>query len=526
MEILTTARANFHRAVEESRSASLPDAGGRWATYCANARMMIERFASPEEAIYHAQVRAGFETRHTGPDLDGHVWSMEIAIARDFPQFADKLHSFSESPLSARETLTTRDGWLTSSPLCYHAYKIMSILSHLQPSSVVEIGGGTGGPARAWLTNDLHRPRFYVNIDFPESLFYAEVFLRAAAPELITGYLHAGTPFPEDCHVVLCPIANMDEVCRQPIDLLINSGSMQEMSDDYIAFYMDKIERSRWDHFYSINYFGQSITDRRESMNLASPVLSKNWRTTFHTLTPAAHSGTLEALFERQQAPNEQLTLDAARRALLMRPIDTLEKWFTAFDAVRQTDPSALWMDVAAAAAIDMPYVPKETLYLARRAANRPIDQFFLKSLEDLAHAADYVRSQEEVGGTADETLVTVNGIAYEIVPEQLGGYLEYVMDCGDRVDLAGWAGDTLRDAPAECVVAAVNGRIVRRASFLGERADVEAGWGAGLKPCQFSIEVGIAGETPTVRLFALTSAFKALPIKPEQHASTVCEIV
>ena len=44
---------------------------------------------------------------------------------------------------------------------------------------ICEIGGGFGAPARLFLTNGYRRPRSYVIADLPESLFFAECFLRA-----------------------------------------------------------------------------------------------------------------------------------------------------------------------------------------------------------------------------------------------------------------------------------------------------------------------------------------------------------
>ena len=140
-------------------------------------------------------------------------------------------------------------------------------VSYSKPACVMEIGGGYGAPGRVWLTNDLHRPDTYIDADLPESLFYAEIFLRANFPDIQVTYIHApndldntqNTAKQRPPHIILCPASRIDLLSDYPVDLLVNTGSMQEMTDDFIIYYNEWLDASKCQLFYSANYFAQRI---------------------------------------------------------------------------------------------------------------------------------------------------------------------------------------------------------------------------------------------------------------------------
>ena len=513
------ARENLNRAIKDGETRHLPDAGGRWKNYCDHARVVIERFLTPQEIIHYVQsANTGFETRQTGQALIDHARSMDMACESMFPEFAEHIPTFVETPLSTPDTAMVLQGRLVSAPLLWHMRIIMGIVRHCRPRTILEIGGGYGAPGRVWMTNGLHRPDIYIDVDFPESLFYAEVYLRSAAPDIDVVYLHEGVAL-DPAHrprIVLCPIANMEAVLGLPIDLIVNTGSMQEMSDEYVAFYMDKIERSTAKRFYSLNYFSLPFAGRHESMNMAAPTMGRDWSTELEVLHPAERPNTAEILFLRTGETPDALCV--AEAALSREPPTDAAAFLSLFNAVRRVDRSDLLMDAAAKAVLGMPYVPKEALWLARRAApTSATGKVVLRMLEQMAAESDLYQIQDRtVSGRIDDDKLLVDGICFSIV-DRSGGSIEAVMELVGAAEVAGWAGDSRSNRPASAIVAAVNGIVVARTAPVGRRQDIEAGYGSGIQPAQFTMRVPLPeacpGSVPLIRTFALTVDNKAAPL-------------
>src|SRR5262249_60577060 len=62
-------------------------------------------------------------------------------------------------------------------------------------------------------------------------------------------------------------------------DLVINMGSMQEMTERWVGTYMTWLDKIDVKYFYSLNYAGQPLFTMGESRNLWSPRLSAKWMT-------------------------------------------------------------------------------------------------------------------------------------------------------------------------------------------------------------------------------------------------------
>ncbi len=385
--IVAVARAHFRSAANDPRNQALPDAGWRWHAYCVKARERIAELTHPLEIIHSVQrPGAGFEARMTGEALAEHTALLERVCVQLFPDFVDRLASFAETELSAPETVTEINGRLVSTPLYNHVMHTLRCLSFDRPKRVLEIGGGYGAPGRVWMTNDAHRPDFYVDVDFPESLFFAEVYLRATMPHLPIGY------FGEEASdlktgILLCPIARLGDLLAQhDFDLIVNTGSMQEMSEAYVEFYMQAIARARCDAFYSANYFAQPIGELLESMNFAAPVLRPDWSAVasyFHD----SGSRSVAEVFYRRIGRRRGAVREIWRLITAGQPRNGQE-FMALFDAARRLgSPGPLspyrWIlsHVTRATMNRMPSVPKEALFLARPAR----DNRLLNRLETLA---------------------------------------------------------------------------------------------------------------------------------------------
>lgn len=514
--IVETARANFRRAISDGEAKKLPDPGRRWDNFCSHARLVIERFSDPGEVIRYAQSpNAGFETRQTGTTLIEHAQSLEGWLERTHPNFERYFASFAETPLSVPETTTTMRGRLVSGPLYWHMVVILRCLSWMRPQMVMEIGGGIGGVGRLWMTNGFHRPRVYINVDFPESLFYADVYTRTTAEHLEVVYLHEGAAPPArqfDC-VVLCPIANIDLLLDWPIDLIANTGSMQEMTDEYVAFYMDKIQRSRSNKFYSFNNFAEPLDGRPEMMCTAAPALGGDWSAEYRVYHASEHGGTAEMLFAR--TGRDAGLVAAAEAALAAGPPRDNAAFLELFDSVRRLETGPLLMEAAANAILGLPYIPREALYLARRAGeNSAAGKVVLRMLEEAAASGDRYGVQDALaGGVVTAEAVFVDGVPYELIPG-LGGSVETALELENAVEAGGWAGDVSKNAPMVSLVAAVGANVVARTKPVGARPDIEGGYGGGLRPAQFTIKIpvnGSPGAAEPITVFGLTREGKAL---------------
>ena len=118
IELVREARENLSRALRDPND-TLPDPGWRWGAYCVHARRQANRLRTPVEVIHTIQApvsSAGFEARMVGPQLVAHARLMERTCRELFPQFADSVPSFAETPLAFPETVTMLDDQLVSSP--------------------------------------------------------------------------------------------------------------------------------------------------------------------------------------------------------------------------------------------------------------------------------------------------------------------------------------------------------------------------------------------------------------------------
>jgi hypothetical protein len=148
----------------------------------------------------------------------------------------------------------------------------MFLKRHALPARrILEIGGGYGNAARLWMSGkgDIDK---YVIVDLPGSLFFSEVCLRAEFGDDV-GYWEGRDPGTK---VVLLPIGRLAEY-RDQCDLVINIGSMQEMSDRWVDFYMQWLDKCGARYFYSLNYMGQPLEYLFESRTLWAPRPSGMW---------------------------------------------------------------------------------------------------------------------------------------------------------------------------------------------------------------------------------------------------------
>ena len=282
LDILSLARQNLRSALADPTD-HLPDSGARWGTIAAHCRNTIPGFSTIEEAVHFAQLPTGhgsFEDRLGGDAILQHVLAHEDILLRSFPEAAAHFTSFAEPEISHPESTIRRHGRMVSAPLLVHTILFFNYVTRIPAiGRICEIGGGFGAPARLAMSNSYKRARSYVIVDLPESLFFAEVYLRATFGYDQVRYVQPGETISDiaDSSILLCPVTRLAALAPLHFDVVLNTLSLQEMTDAYVDFYRDWLDRSRADHFYSFNYFLQPADDRAESPNLLAPRLSASW---------------------------------------------------------------------------------------------------------------------------------------------------------------------------------------------------------------------------------------------------------
>ena len=371
---LDTVQQARSRLLAANDDPNLPAYGERWQAYVERMRSAAGELDSPGDVLRFAQTSIGFEHRGNIYHEGKFTALYERELYAEFPQFAEAVDRFADIEGSAPDTNYEHKGRLISNVLFYLARIVLRCLTHVpHAEAILEIGGGYGAPARLWLDNPVRPIRTYVILDIPESLFFADVFLTRELGDSSVYYVTQSAPLaPEvlDTHrVILCPLSRHAALAELPIDLVINTGSMQEMSEDWVSFYSALLDRQRCRWFYSLNYFAQPISYLAESVNLWSPRIGTRWVARSLRWNPAfirmqADRNFLEALYEKDAgpAPTEQQAIELAKH--LQSRYMTGELFAEYMDLVRRTPAPALMLDVLRRAMREIPYHPKEAAYL------------------------------------------------------------------------------------------------------------------------------------------------------------------
>ena len=185
------------------------------------------------------------------PDLV--EWKMEM-LHGAFPGFNLADSPYFEHPDAVPQSLDQWHGYKLSNIFPWHLYPVLACRKYLcaKPRRVLEIGGGGGELARLWHMADPSLQ--YIDIDLPESLFYAEVFLRWNLSEANIQYITDVRQDIGGADIVLCPAQLATAIPWGHVDIAINQGSMQEMPAETVDYWLRWLEVTDVDTFYSVNY--------------------------------------------------------------------------------------------------------------------------------------------------------------------------------------------------------------------------------------------------------------------------------
>lgn len=372
--IVETAKRNLSNANHDPHTNELPSYGVRWNEYAERARRDIDGLDDPVSVLRFAQESVGFEHRSPTAQTLRHLSLYEQELRTEFPHFADLLNSFDDPPHSAPDTQLNLNGRLVSNIVPYLTRVILSCLTLVpRPNVILELGGGYGAPARLWLNNKIAAPQCYIIADIPESLFFSEVFLRTTFGSDAVHYVEEGELLSEEMlsnfRVILCPIPHLSSLEKLPVDLIINTGSLQEMSEEWIAYYMAWLDRQTASYFYSLNYAAQPLNYLAESINLWSPRPSPNWQAKLLRMNPAfirmqADRNFLESIYAK--APAALSTSQAEQRLDIIEEQSlTMETFVASLDIFRRCSTAKVGWRILQRAAAEMSYSAKEMLWLA-----------------------------------------------------------------------------------------------------------------------------------------------------------------
>ena len=150
----------------------------------------------------------------------------------------------------------------------YYATRINELLSEKDGKKVVaEIGAGFGGMAY-YLIRDAKNTT-YIDIDLPENLALTTYYLLKAFPEkkvLLYGEAKLDGVKLSDYDIILMPSFQLDQLPDGACDLVFNSYSLAEMSQQTISHYVlqsaNLIKAGGW--FFHVNHTKNSLVSARD----------------------------------------------------------------------------------------------------------------------------------------------------------------------------------------------------------------------------------------------------------------------
>lgn len=370
MNIIQEAQQHFKQAqVSDTSEIPLSD---RWTLFTKIIDNDINALVTPQDAIFYAQSKIAFDHRGTADPF--YLLLYRDVLKSEFPHFLSMFDELGDSPHSLPHTLARDQGHLVSNVFFWHLRYVLQCLTHVkEPEIVCEIGGGYGGPARLWLQNPIFRPRCYVDIDLPESLFFAEVFLKVNFDDLKLLYVTNPGKLEQDVvsrySVILCPTKFIDAISSLSFDLVINTGSLQEMTEEWVDFWMQWLREQDCRWFYSLNYFAQPLGNMAESKNSWSPRLTPEWTARLLTFNPPftrlqSLRNWAEILAEKESPVPSQQTLLSSYQLTKDRILDG-QVLLEAIDIVRLHPDEVIIWDLLLRCITEMPTIPKEAWYLA-----------------------------------------------------------------------------------------------------------------------------------------------------------------
>jgi SAM-dependent methyltransferase len=361
LSVVMEARRHLEKALSQT-SAKQPAYGSRWQPQVDAMRRDIPGLRDSPSCLHYAQKNITFDGRPPFPSDMRQIQFREWAVENEFPHLVPVLRRMYDNPWSYSESLGEFNGRTVSQIFYCHARIVLAGITYASgPKRVLEIGGGYGEIARLWLINSAAPIESYVIVDIPESLFFAEVALKAEFGSEV-GYFDGHDP---GTRILLVPITYLSNLTRSS-DLVVNTGSMQEMTDEWIDFYIEWLTNYDTRFFYSLNYVAQPIGVMGESRNLWSQRIGPEWSTRHLRLDiplldlEGPTRDFLEILYEKAPAMRSLKEWSIYRGHLLSKA-----SYVEGLDLLRQDFTIENAKTFVKTVMEKLPYHPKELLYVA-----------------------------------------------------------------------------------------------------------------------------------------------------------------
>jgi putative sugar O-methyltransferase len=338
------AKARYMRN-RERFDATFPTAGPRWGLYAQRMRDFIAGNSSALAAIHFAQSKVDFESRIECSDVHlALAQRMREILIENYPDRTGVIQRFSDSPFARPDTMRRVGDVLVTRHLYYFAERLLKACTLLgTPQIVCDLGGGTGFTGRLWaMAGDL-APATYIDIDLPETLYFAEIYLASHLGEDAVGMVGDDGIAPHlEKQVILVPVDRLAALEGTPIDLVTNFGSLQEMSEFWVDFYAAAFDRLDAKYLFSQNYFVQPVDNIGEGANLWAPRLGPQWQTVSAELDPEltrllTRRSYLDWILRKATAAPDRHYLDARFDELAMSPAADRRTLFDLLDVFRRT---------------------------------------------------------------------------------------------------------------------------------------------------------------------------------------------
>jgi len=383
--ILRTATAHLENSTV---SADLPSLGHRWGAYASQLRARIGRLSTVEDLIHLSQSpEAGIETHFPPHELMGHCHACDLDLLADLPSDIYAAFSSFRSPKIIRpDCIVEYRGRTIDFTTLLAARTVLTLLKLLRsnwPSTICDIGGGTGSIARCWLQNSAHRPDLVVIIDIPESLVYSEALLRSELGESQVQYIAGPACTPQRSGVVLCPIGYTRTLENISFDLVTNTTSMQEMTDAWIDWYMAWLDRQQCRFFWSANHFANSLSNMREGHNSWSPRPSPRWQLLYSKVHVGPRNSA-HLLFQKDAKAVAGEPAGVERKGL--------EVWLAYLELARRISDEPSLRRALEFASSNLPFMPKEAWQLSKmllQITGAPQDKEFFEKLDQMRKAGN-----------------------------------------------------------------------------------------------------------------------------------------
>ena len=169
--------------------------------------------------------------------------------------------------------------------------KEAGLLKHDNPCSVLEIGGGYGGLARAHIVQN---PKIsYIICDLEETLFFSAVYLSiqlgVEKVHLIDSKLKNDSL--EDGHVYIIPQSRIEILRDLNASYAVSQQSLQEMTKSQVKIYLDWLPKHA-NYLYScnINDHGSLANEKQLVSDLQDLLMRRFSQPTWIGRTPAKHN--------------------------------------------------------------------------------------------------------------------------------------------------------------------------------------------------------------------------------------------